>query len=132
MSFCLKRENARQYPETKIHPDWKEWRRNWYFAQEGSLSPHLLVPTAPAESLANSRDISSQDEALLPIIKMFAELRDSQVSGAKIAGDFVRRGNRPSTTQAPTAIEDPPGDRITNTARYAKGKDAHHATGGVV
>ena len=84
MSFCLKQDNARQYPKTKIHPDWKEWRQNWYFARVGSLRPHLLVPTAPAETLANSRD-GSQDEALLPIIRKFTELRNSQVTGAMIA-----------------------------------------------
>ena len=95
VSFCLQQENARQYSETKIHPSWEEWRQNWYFAKAGSLSPHLLVPTAPAESLANSRDISSQDEALLPIIRRFMELRDSQVTGAMIIGDFVRRGIAP-------------------------------------
>ena len=85
----------RQYPETKIHPNWKEWRQNWYFIQAGSLSPHLLVPTAPAESLANSRDLSSQDEALLPIIRRFTELRNSQVTCAMITRDFVRRGIAP-------------------------------------
>ena len=82
VSFCLKQENASQYPRTKIHPSWKDWRRNWYLAQAGSISPHLLVPTAPAESLANSRDVSAQDEALLPIVRKFEELRDSQVTGA--------------------------------------------------
>ena len=53
------------------------------------------MPTAPAESLANSRDINSQDEALLPIIRRFTELRDSQVTCAMITGDFVRRGIAP-------------------------------------
>ena len=77
VSFCLKQENARQYPDTKIHPNWQDWRWNWYLVQAGSTSPHLLVPTAPAESLANSKDVSAQDEALLPIVRKFWELPQS-------------------------------------------------------
>ena len=77
VSLCLKKENARQYPKTKIQPNWREWRKNWYFIQADSLSPHLLVPSAPAESLDNSRDVSSQEEALLLIIRRFMELRNS-------------------------------------------------------
>ena len=91
MSFSLKQENSSQYPSTKIHPNWADWRRNWYFVQAGSTSPHLLVPTAPAESLANSKDPNAQDEALLPIVKKFEKLRNSQVTGAMIVGDFMRR-----------------------------------------
>ena len=62
----------------------KEWRQNWYFVQAGSLSPHLLVPTAP-----------NQDEALLPIIRRFTELRNNQVTCTMITGDFVQRGIAP-------------------------------------
>ena len=53
------------------------------------------MPTTPTESLANSRDVSSQDEALLPIIRKFTELCDSQITGTMIAGDFVWRGIAP-------------------------------------
>ena len=90
VSFCLKKESAHQYPGAKIRANWGEWRHNWYFILADNPSPHLLVPTAPDESLANSRDVSSQDEALLPAISWLAELRDSKVTCAMITGDFIR------------------------------------------
>ena len=40
-------------------------------------------------------DVSSQDEALLLIIRRFTELRDSQVTCAMITGDFIRWGISP-------------------------------------
>ena len=74
----------------KIQPNWREWKRHWYFILADNLNPHLLVPSAPTESLANSRDVSSQDEALLLVIRRLTELRDSQVTCTMITGDFVR------------------------------------------
>ena len=53
------------------------------------------MPTAPVESLANSKDVSSQDEALLPAIERMTELRDNKVTCAMITGDFIRRGIAP-------------------------------------
>ena len=77
-------------PSVALFRHWREWRRNWYFILVDSLSPHLLVPSAPAESLANSRDVSSQDEALLPVIRRLTELRESQLTCTMITGDYVR------------------------------------------
>ena len=91
VSFCLKKESAHQYPGAKIRANWEEWRHNWYFILADNPSPHLLVPTAPTERLANSKDVSSQDESLLPAIRRLAELRDSNVTCAMITGDFIRR-----------------------------------------
>ena len=53
------------------------------------------MPTVLAESSANSKDVSAQDEALLPIVRKFAELRVGQVTSTMIIGDFVRRGIAP-------------------------------------
>ena len=80
-------ETAHQYPETKIQPNWREWRQNCYFIFADNLSPILLVPSTPAERLANSRDVRSQDEALLPVIRWLTELRDSQVTSTMITDE---------------------------------------------
>ena len=95
VSFCLKKESAHQYLGAKIRANWGEWRHNWYFILANNPNPHLLVPTAPVEGLANSKDVSSQDEALLPAIRRLAELRDDNVTCAMITGDFIRRGIAP-------------------------------------
>ena len=49
VTFCLRRSAAHQYPELKLKSRWGEWRHNWYLVSEESLSPHLLLPTSPAE-----------------------------------------------------------------------------------
>ena len=61
----------------------------------GQPQPPSSGANCPAESLANSRDVSSQDEALLPAIRRLAELRDSKVTCAMTTGDFIRRGIAP-------------------------------------
>ena len=95
-SILLPQERvAHQYPGVKIRANWEEWRHNWYFVLADNPSIHLLVTTAPAENLANSKDMSSQDESLLPAIERLIELRDSKVTCAMITGDFIRRGIAP-------------------------------------
>ena len=73
VSFRLRRSAAHQYPELKLRSCWDEWRHDWYFISEENSSPHLLLPSSPAERLANSKETSSQELALLPAIERFGQ-----------------------------------------------------------
>ena len=72
-----------------------EWRYNWYFISEENLSPHLLHPSSPAERLANSKEVSSQDPALLPVIERMTELHNRKLTCTTITGNFIRHGIAP-------------------------------------
>ena len=89
-SFRRSRSAAHQYLELKLCSCWDEWSHNWYFISEENSSPHLLLPSSPAERLANSKEISSQELALLPAIEQLAELHDRKLTYIVITGDFIR------------------------------------------
>ena len=91
VTFRLRKSAAHQYPELKLKSRWGEWRHNRYLISKENLSPHLLLPSSPTEHLANSREVSSQDPALLPIIERMTELRQKKLTCTAIAGDFIRR-----------------------------------------
>ena len=57
VSFRLRRSAVHQYLELKLSSCWDEWRYNWYFISEENPSPHLLLPSFPAECLANSKEM---------------------------------------------------------------------------
>ena len=95
VTFHLRRSVAHQYPELKLKSCWGEWRHNWYLISEENLSPHLLLPLSPAEHLANSKEVSSQDPTHLPIIERITKLRQKKLMCTAIASDFIWRGIAP-------------------------------------
>ena len=67
----------------------------WYFIRTNSTSPHLSVPLSPAERLAHSWRLSSQEDALTLAILRLTELQDMGLSGPMIIGDFLWRAIAP-------------------------------------
>ena len=90
VSIVLRPEAESQFPVVVLDHSSREWRRNWYFIRTSSVSPHLAMPSAPAERLAHSQKLRSQETVLAPAILRLAELHDMGLSGPMIIGDFVR------------------------------------------
>ena len=95
VTFKLRPEAEGQFPEVATARSKKEWRRNWYIIRANSISPHLLVPSVPAERLAYSRRLSPHEAELAPAVLHLAELRGKGLTGPMIVGDFIRRGIAP-------------------------------------
>ena len=68
VSFKLRPEEENQFSTVVVDRSAREWRRNWYSMRTSSVSPHLFVPSAPAERIAHSQRLSSQEVVLTPAI----------------------------------------------------------------
>ena len=95
VTFRLWPKAEAQFAMAVVDPSKKEWRQNWYFIRTNSISPHLSVPSAPAERLAHSWRLNSQEAMLTPAILHLTELQNAGLSEPMIVGDFIQRGIAP-------------------------------------
>ena len=93
LTFKLRPEAETQFPEVATDRRKKEWRRNWYIIRAHSISPHLLVPSVPAERLAYSYWLSPQEAALAPAVLRLTELRRQGLTGPMIVGASSEGGS---------------------------------------